>query len=259
MKKRFLFLFICTAICIGGKSQTSSANNHQDDFSNWYAGVEYSIPFLSGDMSSFADDKTYIGSQFGLRGGYQFNRLFGLELSFSYARSKVGSKSYSLDYIIGPDAMTYYPPTTLEGTKYSDAYSRVTYFQFGLHPSINLNNIFVKPNESHRFTFLFQPGIYLQKFSPTLFNKNTGDKLDVRNLDNSFNLGLGADFAVRFKASRDIDLQIRSGMIWINNNDFDGISTEARAKDSYMWTSGISVFWKFNGNNYKDNKLYQNY
>lgn len=259
MKTKLAFLLICTAICIQGKSQTSSASKDHYDFSNWYAGIEYSIPFLSGDISSFADNKTYVGYQLGLRGGYQFNRLFGLELSFSYARNKLGSKSYSLDYIIGNDAMTYYPPTTLEGTKYRDAYSRVTYYQFGLHPSINLNNIFIKYDENHRFTFLFQPGIYLQKFSPVLFNKNTGDRLDVRNLDNSFNLGLGADFAVRFKASRNIDLQIRSGMIWINNNDFDGISTEAKAKDSYMWTSGISVFWKFNGNKYKENKLYQNY
>lgn len=95
----------------------------RNHYSQWTLGVDIGLPFLFGDLRSFASDDTYIGGMAGLYLGYQINPTFGLMLSGSYGHNRAGSPSHSNSYILGNDAMTYYPPTTIPGTTYSELYS----------------------------------------------------------------------------------------------------------------------------------------
>ena len=51
----------------------------------------------------------------GLQGGYQFNPLFGIRLSVDYAANKAGSRDYEDDFILMPNAETYYNVDFPEG------------------------------------------------------------------------------------------------------------------------------------------------
>ena len=225
------------------------------DYSRWTLEAGIGMPFFSGDINSLSADKTYIGGQYGLRLGYQISPTIGLGLSGTYGRNKAGSPDYAKDYILGLDGMTYYPPTTIEGTKYADIYSRIDVLDFGLHLNLNLNNLFVENRGQHVFTVLLQPAVYLQKFSPKVYKKS-GGRATTGSLDNSVNFGAGGDIAFRFRTGRLLDLQLNSGIIWISNNSFDGVVTIAKARDSYMCNAGLTAIFKLNGRKHKDNLIY---
>lgn len=225
------------------------------DYSRWTIEAGIGMPFFAGDINSLSAGKTYIGGQYGLRLGYQISPTIGLGLSGAYGRNKAGSPDYAKDYILGLDGMTYYPPTTIEGTKYSDIYSRIDVLDFGLHLNLNLNNLFVENRGQHVFTVLLQPAVYLQKFSPKVYKKS-GGRATAGSLDNSVNFGAGGDIAFRFRTGRLLDLQLNSGIVWISNNSFDGVVTIAKARDSYMWNAGLTAIFKLNGRKHKDNLIY---
>ena len=225
------------------------------DYSKWSLEASIGMPFFSGDINSLSDDKTYIGGQYGVKLGYQISPTIGLGLSGTYGRNKAGSPDYAKDYILGADGMTYYPPTTIDGTKYSDIYSKIDFFNFGLHLNLNLNNFFVENRGQHVFTVLLQPAVYLQKFSPKVYKKG-GGRATSGSLDNSVNFGAGGDIAFRFRTGRLLDLQLTSGIIWISNNSFDGVTTIAKARDSYMWNAALTAIFKLNGRKHKDNLIY---
>ena len=45
------------------------------------------------------------------------------------------------------------------------------------------------------------------------------------------------------------------GIIWVNNNKMDGISTLIKSKDHFMTSAGLSLIWKV-GKKKEDNVLY---
>lgn len=51
------------------------------------------------------------------------------------------------------------------------------------------------------------------------------------------------------------DVQLRTGIIWVNNNKMDGISTLIKSKDHFMTSAGLSLIWKV-GKKKEDNVLY---
>lgn len=50
--------------------------------------------------------------------------------------------------------------------------------------------------------------------------------------------------SLRYKISRAFDVQLRTGIIWVNNNKMDGISTLIKSKDHFMTSAGLSLIWK---------------
>ena len=61
--------------------------------------------------------------------------------------------------------------------------------------------------------------------------------------------------SLRYKISRAFDVQLRTGIIWVNNNKMDGISTLIKSKDHFMTSAGLSLIWKV-GKKKEDNVLY---
>ena len=228
-----------------------------NDFSRWSLGVNGGISAFRGDMISFSADKTYIGVQGGLQLGYQFTPTFGLSLTADMGQGKRSAKKWEKAFKIYPNGESYYGTEPEAGfAYYNDIYAKIKYFTLGLHGDFNVNNFFGK-KELRRWTVLLSPAVYLQKFSPKLYKKEDDKRFDTSStLDNDVNLGLGGDIALRYRASKYIDLQLTSGVAWIANNNFDGVATCCTSKYNWLANLSVGVMWKIGNNKKKENLMY---
>ena len=228
-----------------------------NDFSRWSLGVNGGISAFRGDMISFSADKTYIGVQGGLQLGYQFTPTFGLSLTADMGQGKGSAKKWEKAFKIYPNGESYYGTEPEAGfAYYNDIYAKIKYFTLGLHGDFNVNNFFGK-KELRRWTVLLSPAVYLQKFSPKLYKKEDDKRFDTSStLDNDVNLGLGGDIALRYRASKYIDLQLTSGVAWIANNNFDGVATCCTSKYNWLANLSVGVVCKIGNNKKKENLMY---
>ena len=229
------------------------------DYSRWSIGVNIGMPFYAGDFRSVSrGNNNWAGYMFGLQGSYQFNPIFGARLSVDYGSNRAGSQRYEDDFVLLPNGNTYYNVDFPEGgSYYKDLYSSVHSWNFGLNAEVNLLNLFRRSDGDRRWAVVLAPGIYLQKFSSTV-NNRSNDEQFADKLDNKVNLGLGGDLAVRYRINHNFDVQLKGGMIWINNQDFDGINSINTTKHNSMVTAQVGLIWKV-GNSKgrkKDNIMY---
>lgn len=255
-KRVILFLFLSPLFCNGfAQTKTSvGADEPLKSYSHWYFGAEYATPFLFGDFTSFSADKTYIGSQFGGFAGYQINSWIGIEASARTGYTRMGAKSYASDYLLSADGMTYYTKQDFTTWKYKDVFSKVHFTNLGLQMNLNVNNFFGLNRGNRRWTVLLSPAVYAQRFSTELVNKADKSPLSGKKTDD-WNFGVGGDLSLRYKISRAFDVQLRTGIIWVNNNKMDGVSTLIKSKDHFMTSAGLSLIWKV-GKKKQDNALY---
>ena len=229
------------------------------DYSRWSIGVNIGMPFYAGDFRSVSrGNNNWAGYMFGLQGSYQFNPIFGARLSVDYGSNRAGSQRYEDDFVLLPNGNTYYNVDFPEGgSYYKDLYSSVHSWNFGLNAEVNLLNLFRRSDGERRWAVVLAPGIYLQKFSSTVKNRSNDEQFADK-LDNKVNLGLGGDLAVRYRINHNFDVQLKGGMIWINNQDFDGINSINTTKHNSMVTAQVGLIWKV-GNSKgrkKDNIMY---
>lgn len=229
------------------------------DYSRWSIGVNIGMPFYAGDFRSVSrGNNNWAGYMFGLQGSYQLNPIFGARLSVDYGSNRAGSQRYEDDFVLLPNGNTYYNVDFPEGgSYYKDLYSSVHSWNFGLNAEVNLLNLFRRSDGDRRWAVVLAPGIYLQKFSSTVKNRSNDEQFADK-LDNKVNLGLGGDLAVRYRINHNFDVQLKGGMIWINNQDFDGINSINTTKHNSMVTAQVGLIWKV-GNSKgrkKDNIMY---
>lgn len=229
------------------------------DYSRWSIGVNIGMPFYAGDFRSVSrGNNNWAGYMFGLQGSYQFNPIFGARLSMDYGSNRAGSQRYEDDFVLLPNGNTYYNVDFPEGgSYYKNLYSSVHSWNFGLNAEVNLLNLFRRSDGDRRWAVVLAPGIYLQKFSSTVKNRSNDEQFADK-LDNKVNLGLGGDLAVRYRINHNFDVQLKGGMIWINNQDFDGINSINTTKHNSMVTAQVGLIWKV-GNSKgrkKDNIMY---
>lgn len=229
------------------------------DYSRWSIGVNIGMSFYAGDFRSVSrGNNNWAGYMFGLQGSYQFNPIFGARLSVDYGSNRAGSQRYEDDFVLLPNGNTYYNVDFPEGgSYYKDLYSSVHSWNFGLNAEVNLLNLFRRSDGDRRWAVVLAPGIYLQKFSSTVKNRSNDEQFADK-LDNKVNLGLGGDLAVRYRINHNFDVQLKGGMIWINNQDFDGINSINTTKHNSMITAQVGLIWKV-GNSKgrkKDNIMY---
>ena len=229
------------------------------DYSRWSIGVNIGMPFYAGDFRSVSrGNNNWAGYMFGLQGSYQFNPIFGARLSVDYGSNRAGSQRYEDDFVLLPNGNTYYNVDFPEGgSYYKDLYSSVHSWNFGLNAEVNLLNLFRRSDGDRRWAVVLAPGIYLQKFSSTVKNRSNDEQFADK-LDNKVNLGLGGDLAVRYRINHNFDVQLKGGMIWINNQDFDGINSINTTKHNSMVTAQVGLIWKVcnSKGRKKDNIMY---
>ena len=250
----FSFCFLMVTSLLVAQDQKKQAYN---DFSRWSLGLNGGISIFRGDMVSFFADKTYIGGQGGLQLGYQFTPTFGLSLTADMGQGKGSAKKWEKAFKIYSNGESYYGTEPKTGfAYYNDIYTKIKYFTLGLHGDFNVNNFFGK-KELRRWTVLLSPAVYLQKFSPKLYKKEDDKRFDTSStLDNDLNLGVGGDVALRYRASKHIDLQLKSGVTWIANNNFDGVATCCSSKYNWLANLSVGVVWKMGNNKKKENLMY---
>ena len=255
MKK--LLLSFCLLILLSSLSVQAQKKQVYNDFSRWSLGGNGGISVFRGDMISFSADKTYIGVQGGLQLGYQFTPTFGLSLTADMGQGKGSAKEWEKAFKIYSNGESYYGTEPETGfAYYNDIYTKINYFTLGLHGDFNVNNFFGK-KELRRWTVLLSPAVYLQKFSPKLYKKEDDKRFDTSStLDNDVNLGLGGDIVLRYRASKHIDLQLKSGVAWIANNNFDGVATCCTSKYNWLANLSVGVVWKIGNNKKKENLMY---
>lgn len=209
----------------------------------WYFGAEYGLPFLVGDLTTFSAGKPRRGYQAGGFAGYRFNHKVGLELAAGGGETKLGPRSYAADYRLDAQGVTYYVEQAFPTWAYRDIEAEVRYIQVGLQANLNLNNLFSAAPRARRWTVLLSPAVYMQHFRPELHVKAGETRLAGAHAD-KLNLGLGGNLALRYSVSRLFDLRLRTGILWVNNNRMDGVSTLIRSKDHFMLSTGIAWIWK---------------
>lgn len=258
IKKLLVLACILCGIALPSFAQANKSKKEMhNQYSRWSLGVNGGISIFRGDMVSFSADKTYIGGQGGLQLGYQFTPTFGVSLTGDFGTVKGSAKKWEREYKIYPDGTTYYGTEPEAGfALYNDLYSKAKYFTLGLHGDLNVNNFFGH-KEARRWTVLLSPAVYLQKFSPKLYLKENNQRFDkTSTLDNDLNLGLGSDLALRYRTGKHIDLQLKSGVAWIANNNFDGVATCCSKKYNWIANLSVGVVWKIGNNKKKENLMY---
>src|SRR5699024_2690993 len=118
-------------------------------------------------------------------------------------------------------------------------------------------NLFRRSDGDRRWGIILAPGIYLQKFSSTVKSR-ADDRQFADKLGNKPNIGLGGDLSVRYRINPHFDVQLKGGMVWIDNRDFGGISSANTTKHNSMVTVQAGLVWKIgNGKGRKkDNLMY---
>jgi len=189
--------------------------------------------------------------------GYQFTPTFGLSLTADMGQGKGSAKEWEKAFKIYSNGESYYGTEPETGfAYYNDIYTKIKYFTLGLHGDFNVNNFFGK-KELRRWTVLLSPAVYLQKFSPKLYKKEDDKRFDTSStLDKDVNLGLGGDIVLRYRASKHIDLQLKSGVAWIANNNFDGVATCCTCKYNWLANLSVGVVWKIGNNKKRENLMY---
>ncbi len=257
-------LAIATIVTLGMMGTASAQSDLQQikkqmsqDYSHWYIGAEFGVPFMFGDMNSMSKDKTYWGPQYGAFVGYQVTRGWGLELGFNMGENKLGAPGYAMHNYLGVDGNTYYgtAPTGMTSYLYQDAYSKTKFTSIGLHSPFNMNALFGYKKGNQFLTVLFGPAIYMQQYKASLYTMANDTKISDGTSDDSWSFGAGADLGLRFNLAKGFDMQLKSSLNWIDNTNFEGIATNDNEKTNFLWSNTISAIWKI-GKNKPGNILY---
>lgn len=217
-------------------------------YSRWSVGASVGLPFFWGDMTSTSGDKTYIGVMAGVQATYQASPLFGVTLSFDWARNRAGSRGYAKGYLLDASGMTWYTPQSITTQEYGDLYSKINMYSAGLHLDVNVNRLFGPRIANSRLKLIVSPAVYAQHFSSKVYTKSD-DKVYVgERLSKDLSLGLGGDLILRYNVSPAIDLQLKGTGVWITDNLFDNIRTVGYVKQNAMWGVSAGVVWKIGGN-----------
>ncbi len=261
----------CVLIPLAATAKTEKEERKQKTtIPYWYFNVGYETPFMHGDMYSLTKEKTNFGIGPNIRLGYRFNSLFGLELKAMYARMKGYSPSGSENFVLGDNGMTYYKYTMVKGSDYSagpdnlwgiwgendfetinanpysEMYSKVDQFQLGLMGTLNLNRLFMYvPNDrTQRFTMFLKPAIYANKYhSATYFRAN--DQRATKKYKSPISVGLGGELSLDWAISRHFGVELYTGIMWVSDQEFDGIRTIKKAKDDFTWSVGANLSFRF--------------
>lgn len=227
------------------------------NFSRGYVGIEAGVPLLFGDFRSVTSSATALGLHYGIFGGYQLSPWLGLEVSLQQGKAKSYSPGFAEENFIGEDGMTYYYlyPGTLEKWRYGEVYSSTSFQTFGFQVNFTVNNLFGENWGTRRWTVLLSPAVYLQRFSSSIYRKTDEVKLTDGASSPDMNLGAGLNLSLRYKINEHIDLQLRTGGMWVNNTAFEGVTTVIRTKGNGLWTTGLSVIWNINRRQHKGGNL----
>lgn len=263
--KRISFIALTAFIAFAVNAQTSEQTNearrqYYANYSHWTIGLNGGMSAMFGDFSTFSDDKFYPAPIGSVSVGYQMNPTIGFTIEGYYSHNKLGARSGNKDYYLNTNGYRADGATDpLEGgtfLKYGDLYSNVTLWQGRFGMDINLSNVFGgnRAERMRRWTVVFTPSYYLQYYRPRVYRKSDDARYTSRDLFYQVSNGAGAELALRLRASKIVDFQLKGGGVYGFNKKFDGIAGDS--KNNILAYMQLGVVFKINGKTKRDNIIY---
>lgn len=263
--KQISFLALTAAFALTANAQTNEKTNetrrqYYANYSHWTIGLNGGMSAMFGDFSTFSDDKFYPSPIGSVSVGYQMNPTIGFTVEGYYSHNKLGARSGNKDYYLNTNGFRADGPTdALEGgtfLKYGDLYSNVTLWQGRFGVDLNVSNFFGgnRGEKTRRWTVVFTPSYYLQYYRPRVYRKTDDARYTSRDLFYQVSNGAGAELALRLRASKVVDFQLKGGGAYGFNKKFDGVAGDS--KNNILAYMQVGVVFKLNGKTKRDNILY---
>lgn len=253
MKHSFSTLLLLANLLFTIANAQTTSPTTKGNYSRWSIGANVGMPFYWGDFKSFSADKTYYGINGGLQLTYQISSLLGITLTGDYGSNKAGSRDYAKNYLLDPSGYTYYTAQSKTTATYGTLESKISMLSVGLGVDVNLLRFFTS-NSNRRFAILLTPSAWVQKFSTDVYKKADDTKFSDGSMKQNWHFALGGSLALRYRASKTIDLQLKNTFAYIYNNRFDGIETHSNTRQNYMWMPQLGIVFKL-GNTAKNGKI----
>jgi len=238
--KLFLGVLLCCC-CLSAKSQTSKQTQLSEINSPWYIGIKGGLPFGVCTFSSFAENKTRLGYDIGIYGGYNINSIFSVETFLMHGQIDMSSRGGN-DYWLGQDGAFYYTPVSeMEGSLYSKLRSTATITRIGFQGNMDFLH-FLSKNKNTRWKLYVSPAISAVKTCGTVKTINGNEKIFKGS--NDLQLGLGGDISAAYQLTRHISAQIYTGITWLTNKRIDAMPKH-QYSDNRIIESGIKLSWTF--------------
>ena len=206
----------------------------------WYVGIEGGMPFGFSTFSSFGHDKTHLGWDAGLYGGYRFNSIFSAELSAKYGEMNLSAQDCCVErnYWLGSDGMLYNAGVLgMDSWEYANLKSHVRMGQYGARVNINLLGLFHQTADS-RWDLAVTPHIYAVTTKADI--RTIADDAKVMKGSTNWHLGYGADLQVGYQLTSCLKLGIYSGLTRLTGERMDGMP-EHLHKNNFVWESGVRL------------------
>lgn len=217
----------------------------------WYIGREVCMPIFFGNLKTQLQDQHPSSLQYGLSGGYKLYRFLDIELSLDYGNSRLTARSADYGYYLDRHGKTYSTAQIPGTVSYSQIYSQLKYAGIGIHAPLHLNHFLFQQSKHYRLTLLLSPCLAINRYKSKIRLKYSDQTWLPSQIHWSFELS--TDLLLRYNLSKRIDFQLRTGIKYITNKKFDGLSAHHPHNTSYVWTSGLSLLYKFGKNKLLNN------
>lgn len=120
--------------------------------------------------------------------------------------------------------------------------------RYGLSLDVNINRIFRKNTSGHRFTVWISPAVFGQFFDAGIYTAATGSRYsDGTTRPDVFSFGAGGSVSLRYRIIRELDIQLKNTVMWMTDNNFDGIRTIfGETRHNAAWIPQIGIIWNIN-------------
>lgn len=226
----------------GKEEQTKTTAHHF--LQGWYAGVQGGLPFGISGMSSFGADKTRVGWNVGLYGGYRFSSVFSLEAQLRFGGLGLGNQSCCAEagYWLGADGMRYFAPVNgMEGWAYSDLMSRVTTQHYGVQLNVNVLGFFNATKDS-RWRLEVSP--LLAAVGTKASIRTLSGNAEVMDSESRWHFGAGGNLQASYAVTRNLNIGIYSGITYLTGKSMDGLPPSVH-RNNFIWDSGVRIGWAF--------------
>lgn len=240
-----LFLFTLTILMFSITSISAEETiSVRDTNRGWYVGVEGGMPFGYGSFSSFGHDKTRVGYNVGVYGGYRFNPVLSAELSAKWGQTSLSAHGCCVDagYWLGADDNRYYAPVFGQiGWNYADLKSRVNLQQYGARLNVNLLGFF-NSTKASGWMLDVSPAVYAVGTKADIMTIANSKK--VMGKDQEWHFGYGGRVQLDYMVTRNLSIGVYSEFTSLTGNQLDGVA-EIYHDDNFIWESGIRIGWTF--------------
>lgn len=238
MKHLSISILMLLAMLAAGVQTASAQDSSQRDYKRgWYAGLGGGTSFGQATFRSITENKTHVGAQFGVFGGYQFSRLLSVEALVTMGWQKQTSLDCDPFWLATDGEYTFAPVLGKQGNYYRDLEAKTQWMRFGLQANFDVLSLITKPTT--RWSVTLSP----QVSAVTTRTKHLATGFE-QEFDRQWHLGLGGQAAVGYRVAKNIGVQLYGGITCLTGDRFDNIP-KYHHKSNLMYEAGLKLSYHF--------------